>query len=78
MLTTCSRCFRTVPKRTSCFLATLKAGPALTPSYDLAEEPPAKRVRTDPNDCAEASPQDLMLEVETFATILSNTLDLDS
>jgi hypothetical protein len=39
--------------------------------------PPAKRIKTENGGSSSETPQDLMAEVERFASILSNTLELD-
>jgi hypothetical protein len=66
-----------VPNRTACSMVTLKAGSVVIPE-DNAGEPSAKRVRVESNGGTSVSSQDLMVEVESFASILSNTLDLET
>jgi hypothetical protein len=70
-----------VPNRTECKLVALKPG---TPEAPLTmngngetSDPPAKRIKTENGVSSSETPQDLMAEVERFASILSNTLELD-
>jgi hypothetical protein len=74
-----------VPNRTSCTLVpfTQESIPEapLTNGEDTEAEPAAKRAKVDGNNSASSvppPPQDLMVEVENFASILSTTLDLES
>ena len=71
-----------VPNRTECKLVALKPGTPEAPSTmngnGETSDPPAKRVKTENGgSLSSETPQDLMAEVERFASILSNTLELD-
>eukprot|EP00980_Cylindrotheca_fusiformis_P012669 scaffold3103_cov136-Cylindrotheca_fusiformis.AAC.7 len=65
-----------VPSRKSWELRTLHSGPQRIP-LDTEEAPPAKKARTESAD-GRSAPQELMAEVEVFASIISHTLDLES
>jgi hypothetical protein len=70
-----------VPNRTSCSLAQLlmpydaPGSTVINGDSSSNGEPSAKRAKVENN--GNPSVQDLMVEVETFASILSNTLGLD-
>jgi hypothetical protein len=74
-----------VPNRTYCTLvpfnqASIPETP-LTNGENNEAKPSAKRAKAAGNNGASSAPpppQDLMVEVESFASILSNTLNLES
>ena len=72
-----------VPNRTMSRLTTFKNSPddvsSLMTTPDKTGAPPAKRMKTVSNgNLAKSCPQDLMVEVEYFAKMISDTLCLDS
>jgi hypothetical protein len=67
----------TVPDRTSWEMKTLQSGPKKIPLDTDEAYPPTKKARVESSNGGSA-PQDLMVEVETFASIISHTLELEN
>jgi hypothetical protein len=62
-----------VPQRTYWELKTFQDGPQIVPLAGEGSQPPAKRARVETQG---TTPQDMMMEVEYFASILLKTLEL--